>query len=649
MLTSVWNGREKIILWILVGLWFVSVVIFFNWWFDDNHVVNIGGFYLTTIILIWSVSLPGYSFYFLLNMTKLKANNSHNRFKVAVVITKAPSEPFSVLVRTLEGVLRMKGKFDIWVADEDPSIQSLDWYHEKGIFVSTRKNDPNYHNEKYPRRKKCKEGNLAYFYDKYGYENYDIVIQLDVDHVPDVDYLEKVVAPFSNPSIGYVGAPSVCDANSDLSWSARARVQSEAMFHGPIQSGANLVGAPVCIGSHYAVRTQALKSIGGLGPELAEDFSTTMLLNAKGWKGCWVNDANARGDGPLSLADLIVQDYQWSRSLIILLMTLYWRLFLRLGNRERWQFLFAQLWYPISAFVWLISVLLPLVSIALGMPIVSVNFVTFMVYFMIQWLISIVIFGFVRNRGYLRPVNVKLFSWENALFELARWPWVCVAVIDGVSSVIFKRVVNFRVTPKGDMSVNKLPFSIQVPYFIILMLSLVVILFGSINEDNYGYYLFSMMVFYAYLWLILGSVLLHVREVGDSLRNLFRHYRYFLITIWFWIISVPVFGYNGFSVNGQILQNSLFVSYSQTQVLGDSTVDLPSIQEQETLQYEVANLVEDRSLNHIVQPGESLWKISEVYYGDGNLWNQIESSSGSKILPGQIVKVPFVDTEVNTD
>ena len=36
----------------------------------------------------------------------------------------------------------------------------------------------------------------------------------------------------------------------------------------------------MCIGSHYAVRTRALREIGGLGPELAEDFSTSFLPSA---------------------------------------------------------------------------------------------------------------------------------------------------------------------------------------------------------------------------------------------------------------------------------------------------------------------------------------------------------------------------------
>ena len=115
--------------------------------------------------------------------------------------------------------------------------------------------------------------------------------------MPSRDYLNHILAPFIDESVGYVAAPSICDANAHTSWAARARLNSEAMFHGPIQAGTNAGWVPICIGSHYAVRTKALKEIGGIGPELAEDYSTTVAMNAHGWRGVLAYDAVAHGDG----------------------------------------------------------------------------------------------------------------------------------------------------------------------------------------------------------------------------------------------------------------------------------------------------------------------------------------------------------------
>ncbi|MEV5319977.1 hypothetical protein AB0K92_20360 [Streptomyces sp. NPDC052687] len=78
------------------------------------------------------------------------------------------------------------------------------------------------------RRTRCKEGNLARFYDHWGYGRSDAVAQLDVDHVPAPCCPAEMVRPFADPAIGCVAAPSVCDGNADGSWAARGRLHREA-------------------------------------------------------------------------------------------------------------------------------------------------------------------------------------------------------------------------------------------------------------------------------------------------------------------------------------------------------------------------------------------------------------------------------------
>jgi cellulose synthase/poly-beta-1,6-N-acetylglucosamine synthase-like glycosyltransferase len=111
-----------------------------------------------------------------------------------------------------------------------------------------------------------------------------------------------MLVPFWNPKVGYVSAPSICDLNAKNSWAARGRLFLESTLHGSLQAGYNRGFVPMCIGSHYAVRTTALKEIGGLGPELAEDHSTTFLMNAHGWTGKHSIDAEAHGEGPATFA-----------------------------------------------------------------------------------------------------------------------------------------------------------------------------------------------------------------------------------------------------------------------------------------------------------------------------------------------------------
>ena len=85
----------------------------------------------------------------------------------------------------------------------------------------------------------ARKATSPFFYDHYGYERYDFVVQLDADHVPDPDYLFQMLRPFADPAVGYVSAPSICDRNAHESWSARGRLYAEASMHGSLQAGYN--------------------------------------------------------------------------------------------------------------------------------------------------------------------------------------------------------------------------------------------------------------------------------------------------------------------------------------------------------------------------------------------------------------------------
>jgi cellulose synthase (UDP-forming) len=76
---------------------------------------------------------------------------------------------------------RFDAPYDVWLCDEAPSEEVLTWCRGRGVRVSTRRGQPEYHRAQWPGRTKCKEGNLAFFYDRFGYRDYDVVAQLDCD------------------------------------------------------------------------------------------------------------------------------------------------------------------------------------------------------------------------------------------------------------------------------------------------------------------------------------------------------------------------------------------------------------------------------------------------------------------------------------
>ena len=189
----------------MVALWVVSATWFWFWWLQPDHIMGLGRFLVVTLPLAWVYFLQLYFVYFLLRAVRSAAPDpAHGQYRVAMIVTKTPSEPFSVLEPTLRAMLAQDYPHDTWLADEDPSPETLHWCQQHGVRVSTRKGRTDYHRATWPRRTRCKEGNLAFFYDHWGYRDYDIVSQLDADHVPQPGYLREMLRPFADPAVGYV-------------------------------------------------------------------------------------------------------------------------------------------------------------------------------------------------------------------------------------------------------------------------------------------------------------------------------------------------------------------------------------------------------------------------------------------------------------
>jgi cellulose synthase (UDP-forming) len=495
--------------------WGVCLVLFLAWWLDPVHHIHPLGTVVGSAISFFEVLMPGYFYFFLLRMRVVNpATAPDPAWRLAMVVTKAPSEPWSLVRRTLEAMLAQDLPHDTWLADEAPTEETRHWCQRHGVRLSTRQGVPDYHRPTWPRRTRCKEGNLAYFYDHHGYDQYDIVAQLDADHVPEPTYLRHMVRPFVDPTVGYVAAPSICDANAPLSWTARGRLYAEATLHGPLQCGYNNGWAPLCIGSHYAVRTQALKSIGGLGPELAEDHSTTLLMNAKGWSGVFQPDAIAHGDGPATFLDGMTQEYQWSRSLVMILLQLTPRCFASLSARKKFQFLFAELWYSLFSSVAIVGLLIPIVCLVFDTPMLRISYLQFTSFAAILSLANLLPAVLLSRSGLLRPVDARILSWEYPLFTLARIPFVFAGIVDGFVSVLLGRPLDFRVTPKGADPQAPLPMRVLLPYGLVSILwSLAVILLAHRSYSR-GYY-FLALLSAGLLAAITGVILwLHQRETG---------------------------------------------------------------------------------------------------------------------------------------
>jgi cellulose synthase/poly-beta-1,6-N-acetylglucosamine synthase-like glycosyltransferase len=476
-LVPVLNVKQEAVLRLVVVAWSASTALFWLWWLAPAR----GGWTLgrgvATTALAWLFLLGGYFLFFACRMQRPNPAMPLPDLRVAIVVTKAPSEPWPVVEQTLRAMLDqdMPYRYDVWLADERPSGKTLRWCKGHGVQVSTRYGVADYHQPTWPRRTKSKEGNLAYFYDHYGYERYDVVAQLDADHVPARDYLKEMVRPFADPGIGYVAAPSVCDANEARGWTVKGRLHREASLHGPVQAGSNGGWGPLCIGSHYAVRTAALRDVGGLGPELAEDYATTLWMQSAGWGGAFAIDAEAHGDGPETFDDMITQELQWSRSLGTILTkwapgkvrTIPWKARARMS--------FALLFYLVQGVVCIAAVSLPAVGVLTGVAWGNTSFLEFYVHLWLPSLCLMGVMAWLRRCGVMRPTNAKLWSFDLVLFQLVRWPWTTWGFFQGMWAGRQSTPKAFRVTPKGLKSARPLNLKMLAPLLVLAAAPAIVI------------------------------------------------------------------------------------------------------------------------------------------------------------------------------
>ena len=223
------SGRNRRKYQLLVLCWAVALVFFWQWWLRPDHNADGLRYRPVTAILVWLTVLETYFVFFFMRAVRSVAPDPEpGQWRVAMIVTKTPSEPFAIVRRTLEAMLAQGYPHDTWLADEDPSPETAAWCHSHGVRISTRKGREDYQQQSWPRRARCKEGNLAFFYDHWGYRDYDIVVQMDADHVPQPGYLLEMLRPFADPGVGYVSAPSICASNAPENWAARTRLQTEA-------------------------------------------------------------------------------------------------------------------------------------------------------------------------------------------------------------------------------------------------------------------------------------------------------------------------------------------------------------------------------------------------------------------------------------
>jgi cellulose synthase (UDP-forming) len=493
---------------------------FWAWWLQPSHRGN--GLIFTIISLAFfydGTLLPTLLLYFLgRGRIPVKPEGPlpiSKSAKIAMISLTVPgSESLEFVKKQLIAMKKVKYQHDTWILVDKchaPEIQKLankyrvNYFSRHDVAAWGPKQVEKWNQEVPPFKAKTKAGNVNSWLDAFG-KNYQYFTQLDIDHLPKSDYLDQVLPYFQDPKVAWIQAPSVY-GNLDL-WTARGAAEQELILQGPLQMGFyGSTGTPFIIGSHCTYRMDAIRQIGGFQPTRAEDHLDTVYLAAHGYRGIFVPQIIAVGDGPENFETYLAQQFAWSYSLVQVLLFYSPKLLIKMPLRVAGQLIFAQTWYPLWSLSMFIQFIIPLVCLLLDQQIANVSFwqFTFRSFLIFATSLSV----FLWSRKWHFPQNVSL-SWRGFVLHLARW----LVVLSAVIQAALKIKKPYMITPKGTTGRYELnPQAVQT-YFIFGMVSLAVSLvyiFTANTASVRGYLLFSLENAFFMLIITLATVLMSVK------------------------------------------------------------------------------------------------------------------------------------------
>jgi cellulose synthase (UDP-forming) len=346
-------------------------------------------------------------------------------WRVAMLTTIVPSkEPLHVAERTLEAMTRVRyrGKVDIWILDEgdDPAVKAM--AARLGVRHFSRKGIPEFNTAEGAFRAKTKSGNHNAWRVKHE-RDYDVVAQMDPDHVPLPCFLERTLGYFCDPDVAFVVAPQVYGNMYD-NWVAHGASVQQYLFSGVVERAGNGLSAPLLIGTNHLYRPAAWQQIGGYQDAICEDHMTSMRVEGtvnpatgKLWKGVYTPDILAIGEAPASWTDYLNQQKRWSFGIWeVLLNRRRLRSGIQLTRRQRLMYGLVQFYYPSVAMTVLLGTVATSIYLLLGITALHVNGIAWVVLWSLNMVTWFTLWLWLRRFNLAEHEPVYVAAGARALF-----------------------------------------------------------------------------------------------------------------------------------------------------------------------------------------------------------------------------------------
>ncbi|EJN10291.1 UDP-forming cellulose synthase catalytic subunit [Herbaspirillum sp. YR522] len=328
----------------------------------------------------------------------------------------------------------------------------------------------------------------------------DLVLILDADHVPTVDFLEKTVGFFQQDEKLYLVQtphffinPDPVEKNLDMF--GRMPPENE-MFYAVIQRGLDFWDGAYFCGSAAVIRRSHLDEVGGIGGvSITEDAETAMKLHAKGYRSAYLNEPLISGLQPETFSSFIVQRLRWAQGMVQLFL-------LRNVFTMKGLTIPQKLCYFSNTFYWFFSyarvmlLLAPMAYLVLGLRFYNASIPEFFAYGLPAMVGAILTSDYLFGR-YRWTLISELYEMLQSLFSLQ-------AILMVIRN---PRAPSFNVTPKGEHLEHDTVSQLAGPFYFVyamVVLTMVVGLFKLAHANEHQDVIIS-----ALCWDLLNLIILN--------------------------------------------------------------------------------------------------------------------------------------------
>ena len=370
-------------------------------------------------------------------------------------------EPLQLLRRTAIGARAIRYPHQTYLLDDGKRDEVQAMCAELGVGYIRREGNEH-----------AKAGNLNH---AFTVTSGQYVLQLDADHVPLPNILDRLLGYFNDPKVAFVQSPQDF-YNTDsfthvVNDEGRNMWEENRLFFSLIQPGKDRMNAAFFCGSCGVLRRSAFDAIGGFSVQtITEDMETSMILHAAGWTSLYHGETLAYGLAPASAAQYHVQRLRWGQGSMQILRKINPLFQKGLTWRQKIAYFSSVIVY-VDGIQRLIFYIAPVLFFLFGTLPVKVDNHALLVRLVPYMLLTVGSFELLaRGTGYI------LISER---YNMTRF-WTYIMASYGFFT---NKKLKFNVTPKG---AGDVPFNTYAPQFFLAALSLAAFVWALVAR-HYGW------------------------------------------------------------------------------------------------------------------------------------------------------------------